>query len=93
VLLKLIGATRGQVLLAQAIEFLAMSGGIVLLAFLAGTAAAWGTVSLLFELPFRPDWPSLLLLPFAGMAVAVGTALIAAWPALRVRPATALRAV
>jgi putative ABC transport system permease protein len=93
VLLKLIGATRGQVLAAQAIEFLAMSGGIVLLAFLAGTLAAWGAVTWLFELPFQPAWGSLLLLPLAGMAVAVGTALIAAWPALRVRPATALRAV
>ena len=93
VLLKLVGATRGQVLTAQAIEFLAMSGGIVLLAFLAGTAAAWGVTTQLFELPFQPDWPSLLLLPLIGMAVAVGTALAAAWPALRVRPATALRAV
>jgi putative ABC transport system permease protein len=93
VLLKLVGATRGQVLTAQAIEFLAMSGGIVLLAFLAGTAAAWGAVTLLFQLPFAPDWPSLLLLPLIGMAVAVATALVAAWPALRVRPATALRAV
>ncbi|GAA4024621.1 ABC transporter permease [Sphingomonas swuensis] len=93
VLLKLVGATRGQVLAAQAIEFLAMSGGIVALAFLAGTAAAWGVVTQLFDLPFRPDWPSLLLLPIAGMVVAVATALLAAWPALRVRPATALRTV
>ncbi len=93
VLLKLVGATRGQVLTAQAIEFLAMSGGIVSLAFVAGTAAAWGVTTQLFELPFQPDWTSLLLLPLIGMIVAVGTALIAAWPALRVRPATALRAV
>jgi putative ABC transport system permease protein len=93
VLLKLVGATRGQVLTAQAIEFLAMSGGIVTLAFVAGTAAAWGVTSQLFELPFQPDWTNLLLLPLAGMVVAVGTALVAAWPALRVRPATALRAV
>ncbi len=91
VLLKLVGATRGQVLAAQAIEFGVMSGGIVLIAFLAGTAAAWGVVTGLFELPFAPDWPSLLGLPFGGMIVAVGTALIAAWPALAARPATALR--
>ena len=45
VLLKLVGATRGQVLGAQAIEFLVMSGGIVLIAFVAGTAAAWGVVA------------------------------------------------
>lgn len=93
VLLKLVGATRGQVLAAQAIEFAVMSGGIVLIAFLAGTAAAWGVVTGLFELPFAPDWPSLMLLPLGGMIVAVGTALIAAWPALAVRPATALRSL
>jgi putative ABC transport system permease protein len=93
VLLKLVGATRGQVLTAQAIEFLAMSGAIVLLAFAAGTAGAYLVTTRLFELSFQPDWANLLLLPAAGMLVAVTTALIAAWPALRVRPATALRAV
>lgn len=93
VLLKLVGATRAQVLAAQGIEFAAMAGGIVTLAFVTGTAAAYGVVTWLFELPFLPDWPSLLALPLAGMAVAVLTALAAAWPALRARPATALRTI
>lgn len=93
VLLKLVGATRAQVLAAQGIEFAAMAGGIVTLAFLTGTAAAFGVVTWLFELSFRPDWGNLVLLPIAGMAVAVLTALIAAWPALRARPASALRSV
>jgi putative ABC transport system permease protein len=93
VLLKLVGATRGQVLTAQGIEFAAMAGGIVTLAFATGTLAAYGVVTWLFELPFKPDWPSLLALPLAGMVIAVLTALLAAWPALRARPATALRTV
>lgn len=93
VLLKLVGASRRQVLTAQAIEFSAMAGGIVLLAFATGTIAAWGVVTKLFELPFQPDWASLIAIPVAGMAIAVGTALAAAWPALSARPATALRAV
>jgi putative ABC transport system permease protein len=93
VLLKLVGATRGQVLAAQAIEFAAMAGGIVTLAFVTGTAAAFGVVTWLFELPFKPDWPSLLALPLAGMLVAILTAMAAAWPALRARPATALRTI
>ena len=54
---------------AQGIEFAAMAGGIVTLAFVTGTAAAYGVVTLLFELPFKPDWPSLLILPLAGMVV------------------------
>lgn len=93
VLLKLVGATRRQVLGAQLIEFLAMSGAIATAAFLFGTGAAWAVVTQLFELSFRPNWPSLLALPLVGIAVAVGTALAAAWPALRARPAEALRAL
>jgi putative ABC transport system permease protein len=93
VLLKLVGATRGQVLTAQLIEFLLMSAAIALTAFLAGTVAAWAVVTQLFELPFQPDWGSLIALPAAGIAMAVGTALVAAWPALSARPAQALRAL
>ena len=93
VLLKLVGATRRQVLGAQLIEFLGMSGAIALAAFGFGALAAWAVVTQLFELPFQPDWPGLVLLPLAGIAVAVGTALGAAWPALRARPAEALRAL
>lgn len=92
VLLKLVGATRGQVLAAQGIEFAVMSGGIVLLAFAAGTGAAWAVVTRLFDLPFAPGWAGLVAIPIAGMLVSVATALAAAWPALRARPAAALRA-
>ncbi|GAA4030277.1 ABC transporter permease [Sphingomonas rosea] len=91
VLLKLVGASRSDVLKAQGIEFAAMSGGIVLLAFAAGTIAAWLTVTRLFDFAFRPDWLILVALPLAGMLVAILTALGAAWPALRARPAAALR--
>ena len=93
VLLKLVGATRGQVLRSQLIEFVAMSGAIALLAFALGTAAAWGVVTRLFELDFVPDWGTLVGLPAAGIAVAVITALLAALPALLARPAEALRAL
>ena len=93
VLLKLVGATRGQVLTAQLIEFLTMSAAIALTAFAAGALAAWAVVTQLFELDFQPDWWTLIALPAAGIAVAVGTALIAAWPALSARPAQALRSL
>jgi putative ABC transport system permease protein len=93
VLLKLVGATRAQVLTSQLIEFLAMSGAIALAAFALGTAAAWALVTLWFELDFAPDWTTLIALPAAGIAVAVTTALLAALPALLARPAQALRAL
>jgi putative ABC transport system permease protein len=91
ILLKLVGATRQQVLTAQLIEFLAMSGAIALAAFGFGAAAAWAMVTQLFELDFRPDWWGLIALPLAGIAVAVATALLAALPALSARAAEALR--
>ena len=93
VLLKLVGASRAEVLRAQLIEFLGMSAAIAATAFLFGATAAWATVTLLFDLPFQPDWPSLAALPLAGVIVAVMTALIAAYPALSARPAAALRAI
>ena len=93
VLLKLVGATRRQVLGAQLIEFFAMSGAIALAAFTFGALASWAVVTQLFELPFEPGWAGLAALPLAGIAVAVGTALAAAWPALKARPAEALRAL
>lgn len=93
ILLKLVGATRGQVLGSQLIEFLAMSAAIALTAFALGAAGAWLLVSYGLEIGFRPDWPSLILLPLAGILLAVATALGAAWPALSARPAEALRAL
>lgn len=93
ILLKLVGATRRQVLGAQLIEFLAMSGAIAIAAFGFGAAAAWLVVTRLFELDFQPGWGRLAALPIAGIMVAVGTALAAAWPALKARPAEALRAL
>ncbi len=57
VLLKLVGATRGQVLAAQAIEFAAMAGGIVTLAFVTGTAAAWASSPGCSSYPSSPIGP------------------------------------
>ena len=93
ILLKLVGATRGQVLRAQLIEFFAMAGAIALAAFAFGALAAWATVTQLFELPFRPDWVGLVALPLIGIGVAVLTAVLAALPALAARPAAALRSM
>lgn len=93
VLLKLVGATRRQVLTAQLIEFASMSGAIALAAFILGSATAWLVVTQLFELAFRPGWAGLAALPVAGVLVAVATAMLAALPALRARPAEALRSL
>ncbi|RST29555.1 FtsX-like permease family protein [Sphingomonas ginkgonis] len=93
VLLKLVGASRGQVLAAQLVEFATMSGVIALAAFGLGAFAAWLLVVKLFDFGFEPGWGELVLLPLAGVALAILVAMAAAWPALRARPAEALRSL
>ena len=93
VLLKLVGATRGEVVIVQLIEFAALSMAAALAAFATGVAMAAAIVRWLFDLPFAPDWATLLILPLAAIAVATGAALLAALPALNARPAAALRAL
>ena len=93
VLLKLVGATRREVLTVQLIEFAVLSSAVAAVAFLTGIAGAWALVRYMFDLAFAPDWAMLLILPLAAIAVAVSAALIASLPALSARPAAALRAL
>ncbi len=93
VLLRLVGATRGQVARSQLIEFALLSTAVALTAFAAGTLAARLVVTYIFEFPFSPDWPSLALIPVGAVFLAIMAAFVAAIPALNARPAEGLRAL
>ncbi|MEO7787248.1 MAG: FtsX-like permease family protein, partial [Sphingomicrobium sp.] len=93
VLLKLVGATRGQVLVTQAIEFALLGLVVTTTSFAAGIGAARLLLHASLDLPFRPDWPALAALAIGAIAVTIGAALLAALPALLARPAMALRAL
>jgi putative ABC transport system permease protein len=90
--LKVLGATPGQVLLAYGVEY----GAVGLIAGLAGAAlgwaAAWPVVTHVFRATWSVDFKGLaaLVLGSAGLAAAGG--LIAAAAALARRPAPVLRA-
>lgn len=91
VLLKLLGATRAQVLAVQAIEY-AMLGIVVAVVALAfGSGAGWYVVTRLFALPWAPDWAVVLATLASGIATVVLLGLAGSWPALSARPAQALR--
>jgi putative ABC transport system permease protein len=91
VLLKLLGATRGQVLAAQAIEFAVMGLAVAALALAIGAAGGWYLVEKVFGLPFDPDWAVVVGTVVAGAVATVAIALAATLPALNARPAAALR--
>jgi putative ABC transport system permease protein len=91
VLLRLVGATRGQVAVSQLIEFALLSAAVALTAFVAGILASRMIVAWMFEFEFRADWASLALIPAGAVLLAILAAFAAALPALNARPAEGLR--
>ncbi|TVV70689.1 ABC transporter permease, partial [Sphingomonas solaris] len=91
VLLKLLGATRGQVLAAQAIEYAALATIVSALALAVAAGAGWYVVVRLFGLEWATDWPTVIGTVLAGAFAPLAMGLAGALPALRARPAQALR--
>ncbi|HEY2048466.1 MAG TPA: FtsX-like permease family protein [Caulobacteraceae bacterium] len=90
-ILKVLGATRAQILAAYAIEY----GAVGLLAGIAGVAlgcmAAWPVVVKVFEATWSLDWSGVATLVIAACLLATLGGVIAAAVALGRRPAPVLR--
>lgn len=93
VMLKLLGATRGRILLAQALEFAALALIVSLVAFALGAASGWYVVVEVLELEWAPDWSVVALTLLAGALVTLVLGLLGSLPALAARPARALRSL
>lgn len=91
VLLKLLGATRGQVLFVQAIEYAILGLVLSVLAIVIGSSAGWYVTTNVFELAWTPDWPVVAGTVALGGLGTLAMGLIGALPVLRARPAAALR--
>lgn len=91
VLLKLLGATRMQVLGAQAAEYAVLAGVISVVALAFGSAAGWYVVTRVLDLEWAPDWPVVLATLGVGALLTLGLGLAGSLPALAARPARALR--
>jgi putative ABC transport system permease protein len=89
--LKVLGASRGQILFAYVLEYgavgaIAGTAGVAL-----GYAAAWPVVVKVFQAHWSVDWAGVAAL-LGGAAVMAGAGgLLAAFQALSQRPAPALR--
>jgi len=90
--LKVLGASRGQILSAYVLEYgavgvIAGAAGVAL-----GYAAAWPVVVKVFHAKWSMDWEGVAALVGAAALVAGAGGLLAAFQALSKRPAPALRA-
>ena len=91
-ILKVLGASRGQILSAYVLEYgavgvIAGAAGVAL-----GYAAAWPVVVKVFHAKWSMDWAGVAALLAAASLVAGVGGLLAAFQALSKRPAPALRA-
>ena len=91
VILRVLGASRRQLLLLQLIEYGALAALLAVVALALGMGIAWGIVTQLFEFDWLPDWPTVLAVLAAGIVLVVAFALAGSLPLLRAKPAQALR--
>lgn len=91
VVLRVLGASRGQLLGLQLAEYALLALVLAGIALALGTGTAWLVVVKLFEFDWLPDWPVVLGTLGLGLALVIFFALGASLPLLRAKPARALR--
>ena len=93
VMLKVLGATRAQILGAQAIEYVLLSLTVAAVALALGLGAAWYVVVQIFQFVWLPDYAAVFITLAAGIVLTLVIGLLGSLPILAARPAQALRAL
>jgi putative ABC transport system permease protein len=91
VVLRVLGASRGQILTMQLVEYLLLAAVLAVVALAIGSGLAWLVITQLFEFDWLPDWGTVLAVLGAGLVLVVTFALAGSLPLLRAKPAQALR--
>lgn len=91
VVLRVLGASRRQLLLLQMAEYGLLAVALALVALVLGSAIAWLVMVEMFEFAWLPDWPRVIAVLGAGVLLVLGFALAGSLPLLRAKPAQALR--
>jgi putative ABC transport system permease protein len=93
VILRVLGASRRQLLALQLAEFGLLAAVLAVVALVLGGGTAWLVIVQLFEFEWLPDWPRVFTVLGAGIALVLAFALGASLPLLRAKPARALRSL
>jgi len=91
VILRVLGASRRQVLMMQLAEYGLIALALALVALGLGAGLGWVIITQLFEFDWLPDWSRVLGVLGLGLVMVLGFALGGSLPLLRARPAQALR--
>jgi putative ABC transport system permease protein len=91
VMLKVLGATRTQILATQAIEYVILALILAGLALILGLGAGWYVVTQIFSFEWLPDYGAVAMTLGTGAALTLLIGIIGTLPILSVRPARALR--
>lgn len=91
VVLRVLGASRRQLLTLQLAEYGLLAAVLGLVSLLLGSGIAWAVITQMFEFDWLPDWPRVLAVLGAGLVLVLAFALAGSLPLLRAKPAEALR--
>lgn len=91
VVLRVLGASRRQVLMMQLAEYGLIALALALVALAMGAGLGWVIITQLFEFDWLPDWPRVLGVLGLGLVMVLAFALGGSLPLLRAKPAQALR--
>ncbi|MEE4206597.1 MAG: FtsX-like permease family protein, partial [Erythrobacter sp.] len=91
VVLRVLGASRRQILMMQLAEYGLIAAALALVALGLGSLLGWVVITQLFEFDWLPDWGVVLAVLGLGLAIVLAFALGGSLPLLRAKPARALR--
>ena len=91
VILRVLGASRGQLLALQLAEYGLLAAVLAGVALALGSVIGWLVIVQLFDFDWLPDWPQVFAVLGAGLTLVLGFALAGSLPLLRAKPAQALR--
>jgi putative ABC transport system permease protein len=91
VMLRVLGASRRQILLLQLAEYGLLTAVLALVALALGGGLAWVVITQLFEFDWLPDWGEVTGVLGLGTALVLTFALAGSLPLLGAKPARALR--
>lgn len=91
VVLRVLGASRRQILMLQLAEYGMIAGLLALVALGLGCVLAWIIITAVFSFDWLPDWRMVLGVLGIGLALVLTFAIGGSLPLLRAKPARALR--